>query len=409
MARCKSENCKTKLSEYRDLTSKQYNDIDTLENDIRDKDAFAQSVVKARNDLKKEIDSLKKKNKILLNENNELLEKVDQLDEDTDDGVQMLRNAHERERKLNKELEDYKKIVNEIRDKTSKLEQEKEELNNKFNFIKVRFEKSLKENQEFLALKEKENKSLEAETMDLKAKIEKQSNEHKKEIDTLSEFVKKLEEETVPIEKLETNNKSLKNTNDDLMDELEEKNMKIKDLELQAELKTSVKSLSDELSQLEVYSCRECDATFLDQNDLKEHDAKSHGCSAPNLRWDLLNKIKEPENTTSVQKFNLSTSVFQLKKKELKEVRNCKRYCKQFCRMNHQKHCFVKSKSDEILSRLEIDHKNPDNPGHIKSFGFCAIRKCYACHLCEKDFQTQGDLKKHKRSEHKERERKVEK
>ena len=43
---CKSGYCKKKLNEYRELTSKQYDDIDTLETDIKDKDAFVQTLVK---------------------------------------------------------------------------------------------------------------------------------------------------------------------------------------------------------------------------------------------------------------------------------------------------------------------------------------------------------------------------
>ena len=56
---CKNGYCKRKLNEYRELTSKQYDDIDTLENDIKDKDAFVQTLVKARNDYQKEVVLLK--------------------------------------------------------------------------------------------------------------------------------------------------------------------------------------------------------------------------------------------------------------------------------------------------------------------------------------------------------------
>ena len=106
---CKNEYCKRKLSEYRELTSKQYDDIDSLESDIKDKDEFVQKVVQARNALQNELSDLKKKNRDLVVENNELLAKNDQLDEDTETGLMMVRNDHERERKLNKKVEEYKK------------------------------------------------------------------------------------------------------------------------------------------------------------------------------------------------------------------------------------------------------------------------------------------------------------
>ena len=105
---CKNANCKKKLAEYRDQTRKQYEDIDGLEDDIRDKDAFAQTLVKTKNDIQKELVLLKKQNVKLHKENSDLSDKVKQLDEDTDDGISMLRNAHERERKLNREFEDFK-------------------------------------------------------------------------------------------------------------------------------------------------------------------------------------------------------------------------------------------------------------------------------------------------------------
>ena len=48
---CKARNCKKKLSEYRELNSKLYDDIYSLESDIKDKDDFLQKVIKARNAL----------------------------------------------------------------------------------------------------------------------------------------------------------------------------------------------------------------------------------------------------------------------------------------------------------------------------------------------------------------------
>ena len=92
---CKNANCKKKLAEYRDQPRKQYEDIDGLEDDIRDKDAFAQTLVKTKNDIQKELVLVKKQNDKLHKENSDLSDKVKQLDEDTDDGISMLRNAHE--------------------------------------------------------------------------------------------------------------------------------------------------------------------------------------------------------------------------------------------------------------------------------------------------------------------------
>ena len=60
MDHCITGQCKKKLGEYRELTSKLYNDMDNLEDEIKDKDAFLQKVVKARNNLQEDNANLKK-------------------------------------------------------------------------------------------------------------------------------------------------------------------------------------------------------------------------------------------------------------------------------------------------------------------------------------------------------------
>ena len=84
---CKARNCKKKLSEYRELNSKLYDDIYSLESDIKDKDDFLQKVVKARNARPSEVSALKQRNNDLLEVTNDLQEKNYQLDEDTDRGL----------------------------------------------------------------------------------------------------------------------------------------------------------------------------------------------------------------------------------------------------------------------------------------------------------------------------------
>ena len=133
---CKTGYCRKKLGEYRELTTKLYDDIDSLETDIKDKDTFLQTVVKARNALQNDIFNFKKKNAGLTKENDDLTEKVEQLDEDTDDGIKMLRNAHERERVLNKEVKEWSDKFKKKTDEVTKMEKEKQEMLSKFNFLK---------------------------------------------------------------------------------------------------------------------------------------------------------------------------------------------------------------------------------------------------------------------------------
>jgi chromosome segregation ATPase len=166
---CKNGYCKRKLNEYRELTSKQYDDIDTLEMDIKDRDAFVQTLVKARNDYQSEVALLKKKNGDLIKENNDLLEKVDQLDEDTDTGMNLLRNSHERESKLNKELEVYKVNSNKTDEFMKGMMKENEDLKSKFKFVKDNLEKNLEANQEFQNLSNSKDSQIKGLEMELLA------------------------------------------------------------------------------------------------------------------------------------------------------------------------------------------------------------------------------------------------
>ena len=69
------KNQKIKIQEFREANSKLYDDIGSLESDIKDNDDFLQKVVKARNGLQNEVSDLKKKNRDLVEENNEVIEK----------------------------------------------------------------------------------------------------------------------------------------------------------------------------------------------------------------------------------------------------------------------------------------------------------------------------------------------
>ena len=58
---CENTNCKKKLREYRDQTIKLYNEVDSVENDLKERDEFLQLVIKERNNYKSEIKQLKKR------------------------------------------------------------------------------------------------------------------------------------------------------------------------------------------------------------------------------------------------------------------------------------------------------------------------------------------------------------
>ena len=113
---------------------------------------------------------------------------------------------------------------------------------------------------------------------------------------------------------------------------------------------------------------------------------------------DLLRKLNDLEQKVSQQKTDITSSVFKLKKKEMKRRDTCS--CIGQCIITHTKHNFIKSRSEEFFLRI-----NSLNEG----IGICtkseigdhgAIRKRYTCNQCDKDCSKQGDLKRHCKSEH---------
>ena len=223
---CKNSCCKKKLQEYRDLTTKLYDDIYTLESDLKEKDGFVQHVVKGRNDFQKEVEVLKKKNSALMRENNDLLEKNEQLDEDAETGLQFVRNAQDRERKVFSELNECKEALKRDSGKIDAIEAENEDLKFKLVGVKNKFEKCLRENQEKFASKETKIKELENEL------IEHEEKKAKNYVNNACfDFEGVVNEKMANIEALEKENKELKQRNDDLSDELQVKRREMKDLE----------------------------------------------------------------------------------------------------------------------------------------------------------------------------------
>ena len=196
---CTNSYCKKMLKEYRESNSKLYDDIYSLEDDLKDKDTFAQNVTRQRNQSQEEVSVLKKKNTELTKENDDLIEKVNQLDEDTDAGVEMLQMAHERERKTKVELKELKDKV----EKMKELEKENDLLKTKFKFVKDKLETCLKQNHEAVNLKAVKIKELEDRLL---------SSIH---IDVSNKNEEKIKEQALEIEKLQNENilTEKKNTN----------------------------------------------------------------------------------------------------------------------------------------------------------------------------------------------------
>ena len=316
----------------------------------------------------------------LQNENEILTEKVKQLDEDTEAGVQMLRLSHARENKLKNNLADVEKKVETMEQVTK----ENDDLKKKFEFVKEKLEKSMKENYELKGVHGKELKDLENKFL------------------ATSNHVKKFENKSIRTEEsilneLEAENKSIRLKCDDLTDEIELKNIQIKTLESKFEatktLQDSTNSLSEELEMVQPFKCAVCSKEFASSNHLEEHKEKHEENSDEKML--LLAKIKKMEKELLEQKIKISTSTLKLKEKERKNSQRCK--CKGFCRINHNKFNYIKKESDDLIlkfTKLCQDECLPLIVGTMKIE--------FPCTLCEYKFSTQEEFKVHIRSQHRE-------
>lgn len=395
---CSNSNCRKQLREYRESTSKLYGEIDSLEDDLKDRDDFSQKIIRQRNQLQEEVSFLKKKNSELQNENDELVEKVNQLDEDTDAGVEMLQMAHERERKNKIELKELKDKVIRMKE----LEKEKEQLSSKFQFVKNKLEECLKQNQEAIISKDDKIKELES-----SLSCEK-SLENKADNAVIDVNEKKIKEQALVIKTLQNEKFLLEKKNVDLIDESEMQKVKVIELEQFIEKKasanSSASSLSDELKQVQVFQCHKCDNSFVTHEDLKKHQKHVHDAKQKRMAV-LQTKMNNIAQHLSEQKMSISSSILQFQKKEISLRQSCT--CKSYCRIFHTKHNFVKSKSNELFSKLKnissSDAIYSVNQEESNNFGTGALRKSYPCNKCEKGFTKQGLLKKHMKMEHRAR------
>jgi hypothetical protein len=383
---CKSGYCRKKLNEYRELTSKQYDDIDTLETDIKDKDAFVQTLVKAKNDYQNEVITLKKKNSDIIKENNDLLEKVDQLDEDTDIGLNLLKNCQERENKLKKELKEYKANSHKTDEIMKQMSKENENLNLKLKFVKDSLEKNMKANQELQNISDSvDSKLKDLEVEHLACKQESVMVE-KNNVTAISNFEHRLKEQDVLKEVLNAEKNLLKQKHDDVVDELLMRNKEIEKLKIENEkksLQNSTSSLSEELDNVNIFGCKKCDITFSNLKELKQHTKETHAKTLHKKNY-LMRKLSDLEQNVSQQKIDITSSVFKLKNKEMKKRDTCS--CRGYCIITHTKHNFVKSRSEELLLKIKSLNAQIENCTTSKSGDHGAIRKRYTCNQCEKDF-----------------------
>ena len=87
----------------------------------------------------------------------------------------------------------------------------------------------------------------------------------------------------------------------------------------------------------------------------------------------------------------------------MKEKLSCRVYCKKFCRIDHNKHNFVRFKSDDIFQKLNSYSEISQVSNHVISSSLGARVRQYTCNLCGNGFKKQGELKRHNKIEQRER------
>jgi hypothetical protein len=112
-------------------------------------------------------------------------------------------------------------------------------------------------------------------------------------------------------------------------------------------------------------------------------------------------KMNNLEKNLSEQKINATSSIFELKKKEISLRHKCN--CRSYCRVFHQKHNFVKSESNLLFRKFnKILDENPKHDSATEEVIISltgVIKKRYPCTQCEQEFNKQGHLKKHMKAE----------
>ena len=195
--------------------------------------------------------------------------------------------------------------------------------------------------------------------------------------------------------------KSLNAEHDNLrnnVEQLEEKNIELKREIYEKE--DNVQSVSEEMEQLidfkitKPFKCKKCERTFDSRSDLRSHIKIDH----EKEEWKL--KVQEIERKLADQKFDIVSNLYCLKETEIKDSQKCR--CRGFCRINHSKYNWSKSKTDEIISNLEdLNVKfavNIIKKGTVNRNG--AFKKKYSCDQCDETCVKQGELKKHKKTNH---------
>ena len=298
MESCSNEDCqqsirdmKKKLREYRDCNGKLYDDIDALEEDIRDKDKFVSKVTRERNKLQEEIKLL-----------NGTIERKNK-------DVENLEESIKKQKQTSQQF--FMKIMSE----NKALHKQLDEVSEKVKISENNF--TLKDGEKENELK-KEIDILEAEIENLK------SSNTEKEI----KLQRTAAEKTELVERIE----NMLNEKEEVQEE-------------DTIVCSTAKSLEEELSefQSQKFKCKYCDFRVGRSSDFQDHIV-SH-------KKEALMQLTSVEKNISKQTSIFTSSVHDLMMREISEVKlPCS--CKGYCFISHQKHNWRRPAGDVVVKKF---------------------------------------------------------
>ena len=323
---------------------------------------------------------------------------------------------------LKKKIKHYKYREEDLEDEINELSQKKGQLENDIETV-VKESIKLKRNLEEQSIKGEEivskNKEFELEMNDMIGELKdarnviKQKEEEEKKFETKKQIsddvIRQLKEENVRLNKqvevgLTALEKDLKHVEYDtllndveqmgkeikylkevdeektqMINHLNEESLKAKDNELQIienkileyTQKEKSTSLYEEMSVASKdFKCDICEKPFYNKSKRKHHVQKYH------QKFLLEKKEQEVRTKISNRRIDLIKRIYCLRETEIVDKFSCNSTCSPGCRIFHEKHNWSRSRSQELLERLN----------NIQNIG---------CNLCDQSFSRKSDVEKH--------------
>ena len=231
------------------------------------------------------------------------------------------------------------------------MRKHRDEISDKLEDLELKFA-------EELAAKDAKISSVEEEAQLLKYKVKDLEDQIKSEDDIqnddeLGSFGKNLADELRKSYEEVAHEKEIEKLHLDI-DEISKVN-KIKEEELitLTEENRKLKETISESSSVKLTTCDHCDLTFGSKAELRDHMVHAEKLSQnSNLRA----KLASLEREMKEQKVNITSSLFKLKNQEVEKRKVCdcriNRKEKEYCKINHYRNNYVRSKCDELFSKL---------------------------------------------------------